>query len=71
LLDFRPQLLPEEWSSSNDSKTGQLQKTKIVKQKKCQYCGYLTVKDGGRLGNQIGQYATLIGHGKKLGAQLI
>ena len=33
----------------------------------CSFEAYLTVNDGGRLGNQMGEYATLFAHAKRLG----
>ena len=33
----------------------------------CTEVGYLTVYDGGRLGNKMSQYATLLAHASRLG----
>jgi tRNA(Phe) wybutosine-synthesizing methylase Tyw3 len=33
--------------------------------------GYLTVFDGGRLGNKMSQYATLLAHANRLGAKAV
>ena len=35
----------------------------------CKDKGLLTVHDGGRLGNKMSQYATLLAHANRLGAQ--
>ena len=37
--------------------------------KSCSDNGYLTVFDGGRLGNKMTQYATLLAHASRLGAK--
>ena len=46
-------------------------KVKIIHSKKtpdpCTDVGYLTVYDGGRLGNKMSQYATLYAHASRLG----
>ena len=37
----------------------------------CVSLGYLTVFDGGRLGNKMTQYATLLAHASRLGVPAI
>jgi len=37
----------------------------------CPSAGYLTVFDGGRLGNQMSQYATLFAHANRFGVPAV